>query len=121
MFVGENNEGEREVVHDVVRRVLQGLEREVRVPKAFDALHAGDRADEWVDDSEETYRRSGITISTFRLLLRCRKNEIVQNKSSNTRSEPGRSGTVSIIADIRSDQDINRRKIQNRLGKGPPF
>lgn len=46
MFVGENNEGEGEVVHDVVRRVLQGLEREVRVPKAFDALHAGDRADE---------------------------------------------------------------------------
>lgn len=46
MFVGENNEGEREVVHDVVRRVFQGLEREVRAPKAFHALNAGDRTDE---------------------------------------------------------------------------
>lgn len=33
-------------MHDVVRRVFQGLEREVRVPKAFDALNACDRADE---------------------------------------------------------------------------
>lgn len=33
-------------MHDVVRRVLQGLEREMCVPEAFDALNAGDRADE---------------------------------------------------------------------------
>lgn len=108
-----------QVVHYVIRRVFESVEREASVPQAFHALNAGDRAHDGRQhnptDAPESRSAPSDSCCAAEKTKSCKTNR------PTLICDARRSNTVRIIAHVGSDQNIDRRQTQHSLVKCPPF